>query len=202
MNLKGLTIQDIMNLSWEQINTMGDVELKQITSRLVSASNKRIRRLEKSTRGKSSFAYQTVEDRGRMFSVRGKNTNQVRQEFKLAKNFLNMKTSTVTGWKKYRKETEDRLVSATDGESLNWKDGTWKKFWKVYRRFEEVHGGTYKKGDSDRIQKMLTEIMNSNDKRKSADSFQRMLDDEYESMLEINWEDDEEIADAFDLDWK
>lgn len=201
MNLKGLTIQDIMNLSWEQINTMGDVELKQITSRLVSASNKRIRRLEKTTRGKSSFAYQTVEDRGRMFSVRGKTTNQVRQEFKLAKNFLNMKTSTVSGWKKYRKQTEDRMVGATGGESLKWKDATWKKFWKVYRRFEEVHGGTYKKGDSDRIQQMLTEIMNSNDKRKSADSFQRMLDDEYESMIELDWSDDEEIADAFDLDW-
>ena len=201
MNLKGLTIQDIMNLSWEQLNSMGDVEMKQITSRLVSASNKRIRRLEKTTRGKSSFAYQTVEDRGRMFSVRGKNTNQVRQEFKLAKNFLNMKTSTVSGWKKYRKATEDRMVGATGGESLNWKDGTWKKFWKVYRRFEEVHGGTYKKGDSDRIQQMLTEIMNSNDKRKSADSFQSMLDDEYESMIETNWEDDEEVADAFDIDW-
>lgn len=201
MNIKGLTIQNIMDLSWEDINALSDVDLKKITSRLVSASNKRIKRLSKAVRGKSSFAYQSVEERGRKFSVRGKDVNQVRQEFKNAKNFLQMKTSTVTGWNKYRKEMEERTGYATNGESLNWKDATWKKYWKVYRRFEESHGGTFKKGDSDRIQKMLTEIMDSNDKRKSADSFQRMIEDEYDKMYESNDYEDEETEDIFDMDW-
>lgn len=198
MKVDGLSIYDIMNMSWDDINQLSTQELKQVTSRLVSASNKRIKRLAKTERGKSSFAYQTVEERGRKFSVRGKDTNALRQEFKLTKNFLNMKTSTVKGWKEYRKSVEERTGYATENESLNWGERTWKKYWKVYRRFEETHGGTYKKGDSDRIQQMLTEIMESNDKRRSADTFQKMIEDEYKSMYESD--NDYNIEDAFDLD--
>lgn len=198
MNVNGLSINDIMGMSWDDLNKLDVRDLKQVTSRLVSAANKRVRRLSKTERGTSSFAYQTVENRGRNFSVRGKDTNAVRQEFSLAKNFLRMKTSTVKGWKEYRESVESRTGYATSGESLNWSERTWKKYWKVYRRFTETHGGTYKKGDSDRIQQMLTEIMESNDKRRSADTFQRMIEDEYQSMYES--QDDFDIEDAFDLD--
>ena len=200
MNVKGLKIADILSMDWEQINRLNTKELKQITSRLVSASNKRIRALEKTKLGKSSFAYQSVEERGRKFSVRGKNVGQTKQEFKLASNFLRMKTSTVTGWKKYRKSVEERTAGATGGESTEWSDRTWSKYWKVYRKFEENHGGTFKKGDSDRIQQMLRSIMESSDKRKSADSFQRMIEDEYEDIYESEMDDEEDIEDFFEID--
>ena len=198
MNVKGLKISDIVSMDWEQLNKLSASDLKSLTNRLVSASNKRIRRLEKTERGKSSFAYQSVEERGRKFSTRGKNVNQLKQEFKLAKQFLGYKTSTVKGWKEYRTKVEQRTGYATEGESVNWSERTWSKYWKVYRRFEETHGGTYKKGDSDRIQQMLTEIMKSSDKRKSADSFQKMIEDEYQDMYESEEYDD--IDDYFDLE--
>lgn len=198
MNVKGLKISDILNMDWDRLNRLSESELKQITLRLVSASNKRIKRLESAKLGKSSFAYQTVEERGRKFSVRGKNVNQLKQEFKLSSNFLRMKTSTVKGWTKYRKSVEERTASATDGESVDWSNRTWSKYWKVYRKFEEEHGGTFKKGDSDRIQQMLRSIMESSDKRKSADSFQQMIEDEYNDMYESDMEDD--IDDYFDLE--
>lgn len=202
MNIKGLSIEDIMNMDWDRLNRLSDTEMRQLTSRLVSASNKRIRRLEKTSRGTSSLAYQTVELRGRDFSVRGKNINQVRNEFKITKHFLQMKTSTVKGWKKYRSQIEERTGYATEGESLNWGEPTWKKYWKVYRRFDEIHHGEYKKGDSDRIQKMLTEIMDKNDKRRSADTFQKLIEDEYKNMYESDEdnEDNEDIQDSFDVD--
>ena len=198
MNVKGLKISDIVSMDWEQLNKLSSSDLKSLTNRLVSASNKRIRRLEKTERGKSSFAYQSIEERGRKFSTRGKNVNQLKQEFKLAKQFLGYKTSTVKGWKEYRTKVEQRTGYATEGESVNWSERTWSKYWKVYRRFEETHGGTYKKGDSDRIQQMLTEIMKSSDKRKSADSFQKMIEDEYQDMYESEEYDD--IDDYFDLE--
>lgn len=199
MKISGLSIGDIMEISWDELNQLDIKELKQVTSRLVSASNKRIRRLAKTERGTSSFAYQTVENRGRVFSVRGKDANAVKQEFKLAKNFLNMKTSTVKGWKAYRESVENRTGYATKGESREWSEKTWSKYWKVYRRFEETHGGTFKKGDSDRIQQMLTEIMENNDKRRSADTFQEMIEDAYKDMYEID-DDDFDVEDFFDLD--
>lgn len=198
MNVKGLKVSDIIDMDWDSLNKLSGKELKQLTSRLVSASNKRIKRLEQTKLGKSSFAYQSVEERGRKFSVRGKNTNQIKQEFKLASNFMKMKTSTVSGWKKYRSELEQRTASATSGESMDWSARTWSKYWKVVRRFDETHRGTYKKGDSDRIQRMIREIMESSDKRKSADSFQRMIEDEYESMYESDESDYDDFDDYFE----
>ena len=185
-------------MDWEQLNNLTESEMKQITSRLVSASNKRIKRLEQTTMGTSSFAYQKVESRGKKFSVRGKNLNQVKQEFKLAKQFLQYKTSTVSGWKKYRSKMEQRVSGETYGESQQWKDATWKKFWKVYRRFEETNGGTFKKGDSDRIQQMLHEIFTNEDKRHSVDYFSDVLDEKYNDLYEEETEDD--IDDYFDIE--
>lgn len=204
MNVKGLKISDIVSMDWERLNKLSEKDLRSLTNRLVSASNKRIRRLEKTTRGTSSFAYQSVQERGRKFSTRGKNVNQLKQEFKLAKQFLGYKTSTVKGWKEYRTKVEQRTGYATEGESLNWPERTWEKYWEVYRKFEEGHSGLIaKKGtgtkyDSDRIQQMLTEMMESSDKRRSADSFQRMIEDEYQDIYES--EEDEDIDDYFDLE--
>ena len=199
MNIKGLKITDIMDMTWEQLNRLGESEFRQLTSRLVSASNKRIRRLEKTTRGTSSFAYQTVEERGRMFSTKGKDLNQLRNEFATARGFLRMKTSTVSGWNKYRKATEKRLGKESSGGTEEWGDSTWSKYWKVYRRFEETHGGTMKKGDSERIQKMLLEVMENSDKRKSADYFQWKIEDEYNEMYMKEEFADIEPDDSFDV---
>lgn len=197
MNVKGLKLDTILNMDWEQLNSLSESEMKQITSRLVSASNKRIKRLEQTTMGTSSFAYQTIESRGRKFSVRGKNLNQVKQEFKLAKQFLQYKTSTITGWNKYRTKMEQRVSGETYGESQQWSIPTWKKFWKVYRRFEETNGGTFKKGDSDRIQQMLHEIFVEKDKRHSVDYFSNILDKKYTEMYEENEKD---ISSFFTVD--
>lgn len=190
MNVKGLSIKDITTMSWDDINKLNTKEMKQLTSRLVSASNKRIRALEKTKMGKLSYAYQMIEERGRKFSVKGKNLSQLKSEFSDATRFLNAKTSTVKGWKKVRTQMEERISDATNKESLNWGTGTWKKYWKVYRKFEEKYGGTFKKGDSDRMQKFITEVFSDSDKRRSADFFQQQVDAKYTEMYE---EPDEDI---------
>lgn len=201
MELKGLKISDIMNFTWDELNKLSPKELKQVTSRLVSASNKRIRRLEKAKMGEWSPAYSKYQRRGSKFSIRGKDINQVKHEFKLTKNFLNMKTSTVTGWTSYRMMMNERTGMATFGESQTWSERTWAKYWKVFRRFEEMHGGTFKKGDSDRILQMITEMFATHDKRKSADTFQQIIEDAYDDLYESEDEDvDEDIDDYFDLD--
>lgn len=199
MNVKGLKINDIINMSWDDLNSLSAKDLKTVTSRLVSASNKRINRLAKTERGTSSFAYQTVQERGRKFSVRGKSTNEVRQEFSNARRFLKMKTSTVRGWKEYRGEMQSRLTKSLDVDKLEWSETTESKFWKVYRRFEEKHGGKFKKGDSDRIQQILTEMFDTSDKRRSADYFTKRVDDLWNEYYEEEQEESEHIGDLFDI---
>ena len=198
MKIKGLTIEKILEMPWEEINKLTKEDLKQITSRLVSAANKRIRRLEKIPTGKSSFAYQKIEERGRLFSVRGKNVNELKNEFKNVSNFMRYKTSTVRGWKQYRSKMESRVSDVTYGESQQWSEKTWSKFWKVYRKSEELHGGSYGKGDSDKIQKKLYQIFESSDKRRSADYFADKLEDKYIEMYESKNEEDDE--DYFETD--
>lgn len=202
MQIKGLKITDIMNMTWDELNSIAKnspKDFKTITSRLVSASNKRLKRLEQTKLGVHAPAYASVRARGSKFSVRGKNMNQLKSEFATAKHFLGMKTSTAKGWNRYRTMMEIRTGQFTDGESLNWSGRTWSKYWEVYRKFQEIHGGTFKKGDSDRIQQLLTEIMESGDKRKRAKTFEEILEDKYSEMYES---DDEEldIDDYFDLE--
>ena len=196
MNVKGLSIKDILNMDWSDLNAFTNKELKQITSRLVSAANKRVRRLEGSSLGTSSMAYQSVERRGRMFSVKGKNVNQVRNEFKLASNFLKMKTSTVSGWKQYQKDVAKKMKSASGIDINKWSDDNKSKMWKVYRKFEEQHGGEFKKGDSDRIIQYLMETLDKTETM-SEDELLNSINDEWESMYE---DQDEDMDDYFDLD--
>lgn len=203
MEIKGMKITDIMNMSWDELNNIAKTnpkDFRTLTSRLVSASNKRIRRLEKTKRGIHAPAYASVRARGSKFSVRGKNVNQLKNEFATAKHFLQMKTSTAKGWNRYRTMMEIRTGQFTDGESLNWSDHTWSKYWEIYRKFQEIHGGSFKPGDSERIQQLLTEILDTNDKRKKAKTFEEILEERYAEYYENEDEDDYDIDDYFDLE--
>lgn len=200
MNIKGLKINDILKMSWSDIEQLNRNELSKLTSRVTSVANKRIVRLQKAPRGTSSFAYQQYENQGRKFSVKGKNVNELRNELSNAMRFVRYKTSTVKGWNKYREDVEERISDVTDGESLEWSDRTWSKYWKVYRRFEESHGGTFKKGDSDRIQKFIRETFQQSDKRKSADYFSQQIESRYSEMYEQSMEEIEDETDEFETD--
>ena len=196
MNVKGLKISDILNMDWSDLNAFTNKELKQITSRLVSAANKRVRKLEQSELGTSSMAYQSVAKRGRLFSVKGKNTNQVRNEFKLVSNFLKMKTSTVSGWKSYQKDVAKKMKSASGIDISKWSAENKSKMWSVYRKFEEQHGGEFKKGDSDRIIQYLMETLDKTETM-TEDELLDALDSEYEDMYED--QEDDDIDDYFDI---
>ena len=97
---------------------------------------------------------------------------------------------------------KQRLTETLDVKELNWSEKTESKFWKVYRRFEEIHGGQFAKGDSSRIQQMLTEMFESSDKRRSADYFTKRIDElwnEYYEEKQEEQEDSKPVRDVFDF---
>lgn len=100
-DVTGLTIEDVMRLD---INMLNERQLKQVTSRLVSAGNKRIRRLEASDVAQSSPALKQVKESGGAFSVQNKNINELRSEFSRARTFLRLKTSTARGTRKVQNQ--------------------------------------------------------------------------------------------------
>jgi translation initiation factor 2 beta subunit (eIF-2beta)/eIF-5 len=82
-------------------------ELAQVTSILSSAANKRIARIEKA--GVTSPAVANLKRHDGKFSVKGKNTNQLRSEFARARNFMQNATSSVSGAKASAKQIEKNL---------------------------------------------------------------------------------------------
>lgn len=178
INLKNISVDTLVNMSYDDLLAYAKRGLDkdsmtrkkyrkayrnniaEITSRLVSASNKRIKLLGRSKIGQASPAYQDTQRMSKtgLFSVKGKNYNQLLHTIKETKQFLARKTSTVKGWKEVRTAIEENI-----GGSL---DSTFKshKFWEVYRRIQETYGDIIvrKKTEiegaritSDRVQQML-----------------------------------------------
>ena len=102
-----MKVKEILNLSDVQINKMSRKELAQVTSILASAANKRIARIERA--GVTSPAVANVKAHDGKFSVKGKNTNQLRGEFARARNFMSNVTSTVKGAKSSARQIEKNL---------------------------------------------------------------------------------------------
>ena len=70
-------------------------------SRLVSLSNKRLKRIEQQGLIESPAYKKFIEDGGQKFGIRGKNMEEVKQEVARMNDFIKKQTSTVRGTKKY-----------------------------------------------------------------------------------------------------
>ena len=118
IDVTGLSIGDIMNIDIDTFNKLGAQDLRRITSRLVSAGNKRIRALEK--KGITSPAYRSIGESGK-FSVKmpkGLNkqqiANKLRQEYSRVRSFLSKKTSTIRGYNEYVKDVKEEISKSIE----------------------------------------------------------------------------------------
>ena len=183
IEVTGLTVEDILNMD---VNTLGEKDLRAVATRLVSASNKRIRRLAKASGGKFSPAYAKIENMGRVFSVKGKDISALRAEMSLMRSFMKLKTSTVKGWNKVRKYISQRFGGKITDTQMN-------EFWTLYRKLEESMGGSIGSiFDSDKVQKMLYAEMSIGGSE--DDIIERMIqrmDEEYDRIMQQEDEEDE-----------
>lgn len=101
---------------------MGFDELKKAVKSGAKKANERARKLFKKeglfstpalTRAKKS------KERGQtsLFSVKGKNRNQLLKEYKRIKNFMEDETSTITGTKKFYEKAAEKI--STDGSTIS-----------------------------------------------------------------------------------
>lgn len=138
MNVKGLKISDILNIDLDAFNKLNEKELRALTSRLVSAGNKRIRRLQKHEI--NSPAMQSLGNEKAFSTKLSKDTttqqrvNKLRAEFSRARNFLNAETSTIGGYKKFKKKTINKIA-----KDLNMTEKVVEKSLDVNRLFDLLH---------------------------------------------------------------
>lgn len=134
-----MNVSDYLTMTPTELSKLPERELRKIVSQLASAANKRVKRLRAAPLGESSKAYQYAAEGGSrtsdggFFSTKGKNLNQLRAEYSRLRHFMKMKTSTAGGWKKVRKEFTERMGGGFSSEAAE------KRFWREYRKFEELH---------------------------------------------------------------
>ena len=183
VNVDGMSISDILDLSQADISRLSRSELAKVTSRLASAANKRIKRAVGTEYEK------TVKDRagGSNFSVKGKNQGQLQGEFARVRQFLTSKTSSVKGAKKVF-ESAMKRIGAPDAETAS-------KLWEVYNRVKEMYPDLVTRLGSDRIQQMIRQE-NIQDPEELILSLQERIENEYEG-LEEEYQEEESTFDAF-----
>ena len=186
MNVKGMSIRDIMNLTDVELSKMSAREIKAVTNRLASSANKRIRRLKESGLASRSSAYRGlragIKHKGkiRMFTTdykklkikemkghKGKFPSakgKLYKEFNRAVRFLNDKTSTIAGTKDVMKKVKQRLGEFKSKAQEN-------RFWEAYNALQKDYGDLVKgrRISTDEIQQMIYERQFPNGKRKETD---------------------------------
>lgn len=195
MKVEGLKITDILNMEYSDIEKLSRKNLSKITSRLVSATNKRLKRLEKSELGESpayrSFIKRTGDTR---LSVKGKSQGQLQHVFSEAKYFLNLKTSTIGGYRKVIKNIKG-TISQKIGRSVSEIDVS--KLYSALHKGQEMGlidaRGT--KGSDYAVGQIIELLENNPDK--SIDDIIDDLESWYENMYEEEYNDDEEDDDIF-----
>lgn len=138
MNVKGLKISDILNIDLDTFNNMSESDLRKITSRLVSASNKRIRRLKEHNINSPALRGMGEKEK---FSTKLDNSvpkqqrvNQLRSTFAKMRGFLTSETSTIGGYKKLVKKTKQRIA-----KELNIPEKTLESKLNVGKLFDLLH---------------------------------------------------------------
>lgn len=178
-DVTGLSIKDIASLGKSTIDQLSKSDLSKVTSRLVSAMNKRIRYLGKNEIGRLSPTYQAYEKRVRkglgrdgFYSVKGKDPQQLKDLYRQLSKSLTSDVTTVKGWKKHRQEVFDKL-----GYNFNNDQDREKKFWELYHKFQE-QDPSYKQYRKEISDKVLTYITNEigSDYTDSEENIQKIKD--------------------------
>lgn len=140
-DVTGVTINQLIKMDFRELQKYNEASVKKITSRLVSAMNKRYRRLGASEQGQMSPTYQWFEKREKkgkgFYSVKGKTKSTTISLFKTLQEKLQQETSTISGYKKFKKKLYEDLELDFKG-SINQE----KKFWEVYNKYSETEDKT------------------------------------------------------------
>ena len=100
VNLAGKSVEELVHMSASDVKSYDRSNLARIVTKLNSAANKRLKRLEQA--GYSTPAMRAAKvGNGKKFSVAGKSLKQLRAEYIRVSNFLKAETSTKKGYKKF-----------------------------------------------------------------------------------------------------
>ena len=206
-----MTTEEIINLDIEDIQKLNAKQLQRLTTQIVSTANKRVKALQSAGLEDSLILTQMKDFSGRFSSkIEGKNKlNRLRNTFSNVRNFLLAETSTVRGYKKYNRETAERIAGNKNMRDPEARDFVKRyesdielrrDFWRIYNRLKETYPDKFSgKGASERIQKLIISQMQSMP-FSSTDEIYESMEDILNNDSEPEYEYDPELSDFFDVD--
>ena len=206
-----MTTEEIINLDIEDIQKLNTKQLQRLTTQIVSTANKRVKALQSAGLEDSLILTQMKDFSGRFSSkIEGKNKlNRLRNTFSNVRNFLLAETSTVRGYKKYNRETAERIAGNKNMKDPEARDFVKRyesnielrrDFWRIYNRLKETYPDKFSgKGASERIQKLIRSQIQSMP-FSSTDQIYESMEDILNNGSEPEFEYDPELSDFFDLD--
>lgn len=148
----------VWSISFDVVTKQTRKEMYADAKKAIDAANKRIKRLEAS--GLFSPALESVKKHGGKFSTKGLNRNQLLREYAKAVEFMNMKTSTITGAKVYEKQIAMKLSNKAKTLTIDQK----KTLFKAVRRTMEANPTLSDLYGSDRLIRFVAdEVADNND---------------------------------------
>ena len=155
--LKNYTLDELLQMTWDDINKMNARDLRHAVRTLNLVANKRIDRLTKAVNSNKPG----VSDRGlytgqgdiiEKFKISRKATvNEARNAFANVAHYLNRGTTTMAGaQKEFKRQAEQLGVDDIDNAEM-------KDLWSMYRTLDEQHLFT-EEFDSERTQRRIGEM--------------------------------------------
>lgn len=170
VNLTGKSVKDLIHLSATEIRGYDRQNLARIVTKLDSAANKRLVRLEKA--GYNTPAMRAAKvDKGERFSVAGKNLKELRAAYIRVSNFLKSDTSTKKGYKsflkKMKKSFADKGVKIGGGTDKDAQDFIQKET-RIYDWLKERNPIIEESGYKYEAMKIISEYVNQDNLSESA----------------------------------
>lgn len=151
-----MNISDI-NYTIKQLQSLSRRDISKIVSKLASAANKRLKRIELAGLEDYSSAYRYVKSSGGKFSVKGKSKEELLLEYKRVKGYLSpeRRTSTLSGTRKVKEENEQKVADRLGVTFKNEKES--KDFWRAYNKYADTHRSDVYNQGSDTIQRLIAQ---------------------------------------------
>ena len=179
-SLKNYTLDELLQMTWDDINKMNARDLRHAVRTLNLVANKRIDRLTKAVNSNKPG----VSDRGlytgqgdliEKFKISRKATvNEARNAFANVAHYLNRGTTTMAGaQKEFKRQAEQLGVDDIDNAEM-------KDLWSMYRTLDEQHLFT-EEFDSERTQRKIGEMYMAGKytNQEIFDKVSKELDDAY-----------------------
>lgn len=130
--------QTIETIGPEDLNRFTRKELQAVVASLETTVNRRVKNLQKMAKdtGVKAPALKAFEDAGPLIGTKGLTLNELRNRYRRAADFLQMKTSTVQGYKDFEKSFKDMT-------GFEFGDKRVSTFWDAFEKAKEEHPAVF-----------------------------------------------------------